>query len=242
MNNISSRTTIDHADTAAEAVRALIHLTLGRGALGEPAELDRLVAELAVMAGRLPQLLHQLRDWLHAEQHAGRLRSDNNTDPARIVDRAAHKLAQAGHAADDLGSALDHAHQLLAHLAATEPDRTHKPKQSDASAGTASRDGRAETVATSAHFHGHQRAGLMAASGQKPMSLDKGTSRRTFLQRNGNDRSTNSLNRACQETHAGQRSLSRARSSPENRHRDPSHGHRTWPPPRTGTPISHTSR
>lgn len=58
----------------------------------------------------------------------------------------------------------------------------------------------------------------------------------------GNDRSTNSLNRACQETDPGQRSLSRARSSPENRrHRDPSHGHRTWPPPRTGTPISHTS-
>ena len=53
--------------------------------------------------------------------------------------------------------------------------------------------------------------------------------------RSGNDRSTNSLNRACQETDPGQRSLSRARSSPENRrHRDPSQHHRTWPPPRTG--------
>jgi len=174
MNNISSRTTIDYADTAAEAVRALIHLTHGQRALSEPAELDRLVAELAVMAGRLPQLLRQLRGWLHVEQHAGRLCSDDTTHPARIVDRATDRLAEAGHAADDLGSALDDAHQLLAHLAATETERSHKPGQSDASAGIASRDGRAETVATSGHFAGRQRAGLMAASGQKPMSLDTG--------------------------------------------------------------------
>ena len=171
MNNISSRTTIDHADTAAEAVRALIHLTHGQRALSEPAELDRLVAELAEMAGRLPQLLRQLHDWLDVEQQAGRVRSDNNTDPAQIVDRAADKLPQAGRAAHDLGQALDDTHQLLAHLA-TEPDRTHKPGPSDASFGTVPRDGRAETVATSGHFAGRQRAGLMAASGQKPMSLD----------------------------------------------------------------------
>jgi hypothetical protein len=125
MTSISSRTTIDHADTAPEAVRALIHLTNGQRALDEPADLDRLVAELAVMAGRLRQLLRQLRDWLHVEQHADRLRSDNTTDTARIVDRATDKLAQAGRAADDLGRALVDVHQLLAHLAATEPDRTH---------------------------------------------------------------------------------------------------------------------
>ena len=178
MTSICSRPTVEHAATAAEAVRALNHLTLGRGALGEPAELDRLVAELAIMAGRLPQLLRQLRGWLDAEQHAGRLRTDDTTDPARIVDRAAAELAEAGHAAHHLGRALDDAHQLLAHLAvATEPDRTHQPGRSNATAGTdgrsGPRDGRAETVATSGHFHGHQRAGFMAASGQKPMSLDK---------------------------------------------------------------------
>ena len=89
MTSIRSRPTVEHAATAAEAVRALNHLTLGRGALGEPAELDRLVAELAIMADRLPQLLRQLRGWLDTEQHADRLRSDDTTDPARIVDRAA---------------------------------------------------------------------------------------------------------------------------------------------------------
>ena len=61
--------------------------------------------------------------------------------------------------------------------------------------------------------------------------------------RSGNDRSTNSLNRACQETDPGQRSLSRARSSPENRrYRDPSQHHRTWPPPRTGDALKSYKR
>jgi hypothetical protein len=176
MTDICNRPTIDHAATAAEAVRALIHLTLGRRALAEPAELDRIVAELATMTGRLPQLLRQLRGWLDTEQHAGRLRSDDTTDPARIVDRAAAELTDAGHAAHDLGRALDDAHQLLAHLAATEPDRTREPGRSKTSTGGGSdsnpRDGRAETVATNGHFHGHQRAGFMAASGQNQMSLD----------------------------------------------------------------------
>ena len=180
MTSICNRPIVENAATAAEAVRTLNHLTLGRSALGEPAELDRLVAELAIMAGRLPQLLRQLRGWLDAEQHTGRLRTDNTTDPARTVDRAAAELTEAGHAAHHLRRALDDAHQLLAHLAvATEPDRTHQPGRSNATAGTVGqagsgpRDHRAETVATSGHFHGHQRAGFMAASGQKPMSLDR---------------------------------------------------------------------
>jgi hypothetical protein len=176
MTSACSRPTVENAAAAAEAIRALIHLTHGRRALGEPAELDRLVAELAIMAGRLPQLLRQLRGWLDTEHHAGRLRSDDTTDPARIVDRAATELTQAGHAAHHLGRALDDAHQLLAHLAAT-----HQPGPSHTGAGntdTADRSGsspfddRAETVATPGHFHGHQRAGFMTANGQKPMSLD----------------------------------------------------------------------
>ena len=167
---MTSLSTVEHAASAAEAVRALNHLTLGRGTPGEPAELDRLVAELAIMAGRLPQLLGQLGGWLDAEQHAGRLRSDDTTEPARIVDRAAAELAEAGHAAHHLGRALDDAHQQLAHLAvATEPGRAHQSGRSNATNGVG---GQAETVATSGHLHGHQRAGFMAASGQKPMSLD----------------------------------------------------------------------
>lgn len=146
--------TVDLAATTAEAVRQLNHLTIVPRALDEPAELDRIVAELATMACRLPQLLRQLSNWLDAEQHAGRLRSDNSTDPARIVARAATQLAAAGRAAHDLSRTLDHAHQHLAHLGAPV---SHRRRQKPASPTV--RDGRAETVATSGHFHGHQRAG-----------------------------------------------------------------------------------
>ena len=139
MTSSCNRPAADHAATAAEAVRALNHLTLGRRALAEPAELDQLVAELAIMAARLPQLLRQLRGWLEAEQHTGRLRSDDTTHPARIVDRAAAELTNAGHAAHDLGRALDNAHQHLAHLAATEPDHTNKPRRQDAAGGEPAR-------------------------------------------------------------------------------------------------------
>jgi hypothetical protein len=103
-----------------------------------------------------------------------------------IVIRAAAALAKAGHAAHDLGRALDDAHQFLAHLAATEPDRTNEPG-SDASADTAGtvgksgsgpRDGRAEAVATSGHFQGHQRAGLRLPVGRNrcPLIRDRAAS------------------------------------------------------------------
>ena len=145
---------VDLAATTAEAVRQLNHLTIVPRALAEPAELDRIVAELATMACRLPQLLRQLSNWLDAEQRAGRLRSDNSTDPARIVARAAAQLAAAGHAAHDLSRTLDAARQHLAHLGAPRPDRTtgapSSPRSAPPPAGA-----RAETVAAGGRFHGH---------------------------------------------------------------------------------------
>jgi hypothetical protein len=170
MTSPCARPAVELAAAAAEAVRTLNHHTQGPHPLSGPAELDRLVAELAMMANRLPQLLRQLGGWLHTEQHAGRIRSDNSTDPARIVSRAAAELTQAGHAANEFGQALDGAHQQLAHLGTAAPART-----ADVTAnrpGPVDRTYRAETVAISGHFHGHQRAGFVAASGQKPMSLD----------------------------------------------------------------------
>jgi hypothetical protein len=170
MPSIRSRPTLENAATAAEAVRALIHLTLGRRALGEPAELDRLVAELAIMADRLPQLLRQLRGWLDTEQHADRLRTDDTTDPARIVDRAAAQLTEAAHAAHDLGRALDNAHQLLAHLAAAEPVRTHEPGPSnatDSTTGTAGQSG-AQAQRRPGSNRGHHRALSWPPAGRFP--------------------------------------------------------------------------
>src|SRR6266704_5366554 len=44
---------VDLAEYAAEAIRDLNHLTRGRDAFADPAELSRLLAELAAMASRL---------------------------------------------------------------------------------------------------------------------------------------------------------------------------------------------
>ena len=112
------------AGQAAEAVRALNHLTRpGVTALSGPAELDTVVADLACLAGRLPQLLAPLSGWLHAEDQAGRLRADAccpRPDSAAAVAAAIEDLTQASGCAQRTGRALDAAHQTLAHLAARD--------------------------------------------------------------------------------------------------------------------------
>ncbi|HEX5880203.1 MAG TPA: hypothetical protein VF468_18100 [Actinomycetota bacterium] len=116
--------TLELAEQAAEALRELNHCTRDPGVFTGPAELYRLVAELALVAGRFPQLLDQLDRWLHAEHDAGRLRADTGADPERIITAAGVELADAGDAAHDLARVLAAAQQHLAHLGATEPDRT----------------------------------------------------------------------------------------------------------------------
>ena len=162
----------DLAADAAETIRQLNHHTLHQQALTCPAELDLAVAELAVMARRLPQLLRQLDRWLHTEQHAGRIRTDDATDPAAVVAHATADLAHAGRLAHQLGHTLDDAHQNLARLGAARPDR---PRDGGAPSRPAppSADDWAGTVATSGQNHGHQRAGFMTAGGQISMSLDR---------------------------------------------------------------------
>jgi hypothetical protein len=107
---------------AAEAIRTLNHLTRPHtGALSGPAEVCGLVADLACLARRLPQLLGQLSGWLRTEQRAGRLRVDASaptSDPAALVAAAIDCLARASDHAQQAGRALDTAQQHLAHLAA----------------------------------------------------------------------------------------------------------------------------
>ncbi|WP_395729715.1 hypothetical protein [Nakamurella sp.] len=55
------------AERAAEAVRELNHRTRDPGVFTGPAQLYRLIGELALVAARLPQLLDQLDHWLSAE-------------------------------------------------------------------------------------------------------------------------------------------------------------------------------
>jgi len=114
---------LELAERAAEAVRELNHRTRDPGVFTAPAELYRLVGELAVLAGGLPQLLGQLDRWLRAEHDAGRIRADTGTGPGGIVAASGAELADAGGAAHDLARVLAAAQQHLAHLGGTEPDR-----------------------------------------------------------------------------------------------------------------------
>lgn len=168
MSSPRAPSTADLAADAAETIRQLNHHTLHPDALTGPAELDRAVAELATMVWQLPQLLRQLDRWLQTQQHTGRIRTDDPTDPAAAVAHAARHLAHAGHLAHELGRSLDDAHQHLAHLgvAARPTDAT------DDAAHPGPVTDRAATLATSGHIHGHQRAGSLTAGGQISMSLD----------------------------------------------------------------------
>ena len=122
MTGARAPSTPDLAAAAAQAVRELNHRTQKRSALTGPAQLDRIVTELADLAAGLPQLLGQLDDWLATELHAGRIRSDNHADPGRIVDQATADLADAGPAARQLGQILQAAHRHTAHLGIRSTD------------------------------------------------------------------------------------------------------------------------
>ncbi|HEX5877761.1 MAG TPA: hypothetical protein VF468_05470 [Actinomycetota bacterium] len=125
MNDPETRpSTVELAESAAEAVRALNHRTRSPDAFTGPTQLYRLVAELVLLVDGLPQLLNQLGRWLHAEHDADRVRSDNHADPGPTVWQATAQMTDAGDAAHDLAHALARAQQCLAHLGATRPDRT----------------------------------------------------------------------------------------------------------------------
>lgn len=111
------------AEQAAQAVRTLNHLTRPHtGALAHPADVGDLVATLSCLTGRLPQLLHQLNQWLVSQQQAGHLRVDTSSPlpgPAAAVHAVTGQLTQAALNTQQASDALDAAHQHLARLTTT---------------------------------------------------------------------------------------------------------------------------
>jgi hypothetical protein len=115
---------VELAEQAAQAIRALNHLTRNPSVLTDPTDTYLMIGALAIMARRLPQLLGQLTDRLAATLQAGRLRVDASTTntPTDIVTLLAADLTQAGHYAHRLGQALDTAHKNLSHIIVTDHD------------------------------------------------------------------------------------------------------------------------
>ena len=115
----------DHAEAAAEAVRALNHATLRHGdpaGYQWPADVDAVVAELGLLASRLPQVFDQAGSWLTAQADAGRVRHDDQvTDIGHAVGWVLQCLDDATANARELASVLACARQASAHLAGIDP-------------------------------------------------------------------------------------------------------------------------
>ena len=103
------------ADLAAEAVRYL-NYAAPRGGLTEPATIAAVAAGLATALYRLPQLLYQVRDWLDAENDAGRIADDHRRPPVQLTDATRVLLNRAADHTDRLASDLTDIHNLAATL------------------------------------------------------------------------------------------------------------------------------
>lgn len=92
---------------AAEAVRALNHLTIGRRVIAAPTVYD-VLDDLSTMAHRLPQGLTQLAKGLERSGDVLTL-TDSRGDPRLNIAEAGDALARAAALAKQLAAALDEA-------------------------------------------------------------------------------------------------------------------------------------
>lgn len=111
------------AETAAEALRTLNHLTLAAPSPGVPGwedvgDIYRLLGDLRVVADRLPQVYDQVTTALERLGERRDWRADNATTkhPDEVVATAIEGLQVAGGVAEDLGWNLQQAHCAVAHL------------------------------------------------------------------------------------------------------------------------------
>lgn len=112
------------AGRAAEAVRALNHLTRPGVAETDVSDVYDLLDELALMASRLPQLLGQLEDLIDQLVEADQVRivdGPNTGDSVAVAVIAGHWLTVATSAADELATCIDQARQSLTWASSTRP-------------------------------------------------------------------------------------------------------------------------
>ena len=104
------------AEQAAEAVRALSHLTADTGELTDPDEVRDVVSGLAQMGRELPQVCEQLARFLVAQHEDGRLVHGSGPDPDFVLVEVSEALSAAGRAADMMAAALTEAGARAADL------------------------------------------------------------------------------------------------------------------------------
>lgn len=107
------------AEQAAEAIRALNHLTMAPPGTGSPgwedlADVYAIVGELQVFAQRLPQAFDQLARVL--DDTGVVYGTDDDSDPADVLLTAGAMLLGARGEAVDLARSLERAHGAISHL------------------------------------------------------------------------------------------------------------------------------
>jgi hypothetical protein len=131
------RIAVELAQAAADAVRAINHLTYHDTALPYPADSWRLLSQLATVAHRLPQALDQTAHHLTRRRERGLIGIDPGTEYAgnasEAVSHSLAGLARARRAAAELAAALDDAaHPLTyAHHADPYDDDTEYEHETD---------------------------------------------------------------------------------------------------------------
>jgi hypothetical protein len=77
-----NKTAIEHAKAAAEAIRAINHLTMHHTGLPYPTHADQVISELVTLAGRRPQAFRQIAAQVQYWEEAGELGIDYSDYPA----------------------------------------------------------------------------------------------------------------------------------------------------------------
>jgi hypothetical protein len=110
-------TTLAAASAIAEGVRYLNYATRpGQGGLKDPADAERLLADLVIAAERLPQLLGQVTVFLKARAATGELEDGAGLHPELLAERAELWLEAASARARDMGASIGKARQDIAGL------------------------------------------------------------------------------------------------------------------------------
>jgi hypothetical protein len=106
-------------NAAAESVHLANYQTMpheGAPGLENPGDVYDAIGNLKALAGRLPQLLNQLTEWLEAEYAAGRVAHDTNPSALQAVSLTDDWLSGAAESAEQMEDFLGHAHSAAAHL------------------------------------------------------------------------------------------------------------------------------
>jgi hypothetical protein len=119
--------TAEVAEMMPACARFLNHATLARDtdALEFPADLDRMLAFLATMAQRMPQLMEQSKAWLAAQVESGRTSITYGRYEGRermAADMVSIHLDEAAGRFADAARALGEAHQITSAISGVDSD------------------------------------------------------------------------------------------------------------------------